>query len=67
MSGVTVIVSEAEIVNAISEGVSQMRRRELQTLRDQNSRLRYRIKERRKELGLPETDEVEPSLAEFKP
>lgn len=60
-------MSETEIVNAISEGVSQMRRREVTTLREQNARLRWRIKERRKELGLPETDEVDPSITEFKP
>lgn len=60
-------MTEAEIVNVISEGVSQMRRREVTTLREQNARLRWRIKERRRELGLPETDEIDPPLTEFKP
>jgi hypothetical protein len=60
-------MTEAEVVNAISEGVSQMRRREVTTLREQNARLRWRIKERRRELGMPETDEIDPQLTEFKP
>lgn len=58
-------MTEADIVNAISEGVSQMRRREVETLKAQNSRLRWRIKERRIELGLPESDEAQPMLTEF--
>lgn len=58
-------MTEAEIVNAISEGVSKMRRREVTTLREQNARLRWRIKERRRELGLPETDEIDPMLTEL--
>ena len=58
-------MTDREIITRISDEVREFRKLELVDLRAANARLRWRVKQRRAELGLPETDDVHPMLSEF--